>query len=162
MTRGYAFYEQDSGISNEVSSRPLSMKSLMTKQPFTLAPNNLARDAITLMQEKEVRHIPIVDPFSGRLEGLVTEADILRNVLHGKTLTKEERYHATLDMMLPLKEVMVRAVLTLPPEATVAEAVTLFLRHKIRCAPVVDDQERLLGIVTETDLMRLMEHMVAG
>jgi len=65
-------------------------------------------------------------------------------------------------MMLPLKEVMVRAVLTLPPEATVAEAVTLFLRHKIRCAPVVDDQERLLGIVTETDLMRLMEHMVAG
>ncbi len=81
-------------------------------------------------------------------------------MLHGRTLSKDEEYHAFLDSMLPLADIMVTDVATLPPEAKVVEAVRLFLERRIRCVPVVDEQRRVLGIVTESDLMHLLEHMV--
>jgi len=105
-----------------------------------------------------VRHIPIVK--DDRLAGLVTETDVLRQVLHGRSMTGDERYHATLDVMLPLEAVMVRDIATLPPEAPVEAAVTLFLQRKVRCAPILGADGKLLGIVTEADLMRLLQHMV--
>ena len=160
MTRHYAFYERNGGVQGAETMRPLSMNSLMSKHPYTLAPDDRVLDAMNLMRDREVRHIPVVDPKTMRLEGLVTEVDILRNVLHGHALTPEESYHATLDVMLPLSEVMVRDVHSLPMNAVVMEAVSLFLEYRIHCAPVVDEDGHLKGIVTETDLMRLLSHMV--
>ena len=162
MTRTYAFYERNGGVHGAETMRPLSMTSLMSKHPLSLTSEDRILDAMNLMREREVRHIPIVDPVSGKLEGLVTELDLLRNVLHGRTLTPAESYHASLDVMLPLSEVMVRQVRTVRVDAPVMEVVGLFLEHKIRCAPVVDGNGRLEGIVTETDLMRLLAHMVGN
>ncbi len=157
MTEQFWFYERGEG---ESESRPLTMKSLMSTHPLVLHPDQVVLDAITLMRERDVRHIPIVTRDGGRLVGLITEVDILRNVLHGKKMTKEENYHSTLDVMLPLEEAMVTGLETLPPDAPVGDAIALFLEHKIRCVPIVDARQRLLGIVTETDLMKLLRHMV--
>ncbi|MFQ6026651.1 MAG: HPP family protein, partial [Dehalococcoidia bacterium] len=49
------------------------------------------------------------------------------------------------------KEIMSAPVVTLRPDATVGEAVDLMLSHQISCLPVVDDRERLVGILTHTD-----------
>lgn len=150
------FYERGEG---DADLRPLTVRSLMSPSPVTLAPDDLVLDAMRAMRERGVRHIPIVAK-DGRLTGLVTEVDILRKVLHGKAMTGEEKYHATLDVMLPLEDVMVRDVATLKPTELVAAAVALFLERKIRCAPIVDDAGKLQGIVTESDLMLLLKHMV--
>ncbi len=159
MTRSYWFYEREEG---DAEPSPLTLKSLMTRDLLALHPKDLVLDAMTLMSEKGVRHIPIVSKEEGRLEGLITEVDIFRNVLHGKKMTEEETYHATLDVMLELGEVMMTNLETLPPEAHVADAVALFLDRKIRCVPIMDSNKKLVGIVTETDMMKLLQHMVDG
>lgn len=150
------FYERGPG---ETEPRPLTIRALMTPSPATLAPDDLVLDAMRLMREKGVRHIPIVDP-AGRLKGLVTETDILRKVLHGVSMTDDEKYHAALDVMLPIEQIMTREVATLKAGDPVERAVGLFLEHKIRSAPIVDDAGKVEGIVTETDLIRLLQHMV--
>lgn len=157
MAKNYWFYERREG---DPELRPLTVRALMYLEPFTLRDTDLVLDAMNLMKEKQVRHIPIVAEGNGRLVGLITETDILNNVLHGRKMTTEEKYHATLDVMLQLKEVMVTDVRTLAPDAPVAEAVALFINHKIRCAPVVDGDHKVLGIVTEMDLMKLLNHIV--
>jgi CBS domain-containing protein len=153
------FYERGEG---DADPRPLTLRSLMTANVQTLNPEQLVGDAIRLIVEHDIRHVPIVRGAELELVGLVSETDILRKVMHGRTMSNDEEYHAFLDAMLPLEEVMVKEVATLPPEAKVAEAVALFLQRKIRCVPVVNERRRLLGIVTETDLMMLLEHMVRG
>jgi len=153
------FYERGAG---DPKPRALSLRSLMTSDLETLSTEQLVGEAIRLVVERGIRHIPIVDPKSGRLAGLVTESDLLRKVLHGRTMNPEEQYHAFLDAMLPVEDIMVRNVKTLPPDAGVEEAVRLFLRERIRCVPLIEPDGRLVGIVTESDLMKLLEHMVGN
>lgn len=155
--RKYWFYERGQGNS-EV--RPLTARSLMTPNPETLKPADLVMDAMKLIQENQIRHIPIVSEKDGRLAGLVTQTDILQNVLHGKTMTPDEQYHATLDMLLPLEEIMTKEVYSLGPDAPVTDAIDLLLKKKIRCIPIIDPEGRVSGIVTETDLMALLEHVI--
>ena len=162
MTRHYAFYERNGGLHGLEATRPLSIKNLMTIHPYSLTPDDRVLDAMNLIRDRDVRHIPIVDPATQRLVGLVTEVDILRNVLHGQAMTPEEDYHASLDMMLPLSRVMVRHIHSLHEDDAVMEAVAMFMEYRIRCAPVVDRDGCLKGIVTESDLMRLLSHMVDG
>jgi len=157
MSQKYWFYERGAG---DPDARPLTVRSLMTTDVKTLSKDQLVGDAMHLIVEEHIRHIPIVDGPDNRLVGLLTEIDLLRKVLHGRTINPQEAYHQFLDAMLPVEDVMVKDVLTLPPEAKVAEAAALFLERKIRCVPVVDSNRKLLGIVTETDLMKLLEHMV--
>ena len=151
------FYE---GKEHSAGKQALTLASVMTQQVRTLTPEALVMDAMQLIREQGVRHIPIVVADSGKLVGLVTETDILKSVLHGKSMTSNEQYHATLDMLLPLSEVMVTQVQALRPEANVEKAIALFLKKQIRCVPVCDNKGKLLGIVTQTDLLRLLEHVV--
>ena len=153
----YWFYERGEG---DPDPAPLTMKSLMVSNPAALRPTDLVMDAIKLFKEREIRHVPIVGD-ERKVVGMLTETDILRNVLHGRTMTRDEEYHATMDMLLPIGEVMVREVATLPPDAKVAEAVEIFLKRKVRCIPIVDGDRALVGIVTETDLLHLFQHMIS-
>ena len=155
MKHNYWFYERGAG---DADPRPLTLKMLMSPHVRALAPEQLVRDALHLVQAEAIHHIPIVEA-DGRLVGLVTATDLLQKVLHGNSLNDQERYHATLDTMLPLRQIMTQAVHTLGSHEPVAKAVALFLKHKIRCVPVVDSG-KLQGIVTETDMLRLMQHMV--
>ena len=157
MARNYWFYERQEG---DPEVRPLTMRALMNLDVVYLKDTDLVLDAMRVMREKKVRHLPIVSEQKGRLVGLVSETDILKNVLHGKRLTREEEYHATLDVMLELKHIMVTKVTTLSPEAPVEDAVELFLNRRIRSVPIVTEGGELVGIVTETDLMKLLKHVV--
>lgn len=155
--RKYWFYEREQGNS---PVKPLTLTALMTSHPTLLKPTDLIMDAMKVIQEQHIRHIPIVSDADGRLVGLVTETDILKNVLHGKSMTPDEQYHATLDMLLPLERIMVRDVFTLPADAPVVEAVEAVIQRRIRCIPVLDGESKVVGIVTETDLMQLLEHVI--
>jgi CBS domain-containing protein len=155
--RKYWFYERGEGNS---PVKPLTLTALMTSRPTLLKPTDLIMDAMKIIQEQRIRHIPIVSDGDGRLVGLVTETDILKNVLHGKSMTPDEQYHATLDMLLPLERIMVRDVYTLPADAPVVEAVEAVIKRRIRCIPVLDGASQVVGIVTETDLMQLLEHVI--
>ena len=157
----YRFYETAAG---DFAPREFTLSVLMQRQPRTLAPSQMARDALILMHEGGFRHVPIVEPAGEdglpRLVGLVTETDLLKKVVHGQHLTADERYHATLELMLPLEQIMTRTPHTLPPEASPREAADLMLEQRVRCVPVTGPQGELLGLVTQTDLLSLLRQML--
>ncbi|MDH4225041.1 MAG: CBS domain-containing protein [Deltaproteobacteria bacterium] len=157
MKGQYWFYERKEGESEPV---PLTLRSLMTPDPITLFPDQLVRDAMALMAKNRFHHLPVVTP-DNILAGIVSAKDILEKVTHGHGLNPEEQYHATLDTLLPLSAVMSSKVHTLQADAPVAAAVELFLIHDIHCVPIVEKNGALVGIVTETDMMHLLKHMVS-
>jgi len=105
----------------------------------------LARD---IMQFRYVRHLPVVDS-RGRVVGLVTHRDLLRWANTTAELRREEREELRVD------QVMTRHVWTVPRDASAAEVGRVMLERQLGCAPVVDAAGRLVGIVTESDFLRL-------
>jgi len=151
-----------------------SVQEIMTKQLICLEPqDNLAR-AIEILHTEEFRHIPIMDepsPSEGRGEqakfvGLVSDRDILRNLpFAGRrppSPPKRFREHLfatdswTKSLQLPLESIMVRKVLHILPGCSVCEAAEILYKKKMSCLPVVDEHEKIRGIVTVTDLMRAL------
>ncbi len=65
--------------------------------------------------------------------------------------------------MLPVREVMTRQVVSVAPDATVDQVIELLLRHAVSGLPVIDDDQRLLGVVTEYDLLEaLYDHEIGN
>lgn len=141
------------------------VQEIMTEQVICLEPqDNLAR-AMEVMQTEEIRHIPIMDE-QEKFVGLVSDRDILRNLPYSGRrpllMPKSFREHLfasdpwTTNFLMPLEKVMARKVLHILPGCSVCEAADMLYTKKISCLPVVDEQEKLRGIVTVTDLMRAL------
>jgi len=144
-------------------SRPV--QKIMTEQVISLEPQDDLAGAIEVMQDKEIRHVIIMDE-QEKFVGLVSDRDILRNLPYAgrrpPSPPKRFREHLfatnswTKNLLLPLDSVMVRKVLHISPGCSVCEAADILYTKKISCLPVVDEQEKLRGIVTVTDLMRAL------
>ncbi len=142
-----------------------TVQEIMTKQVICLEPqDNLAR-AIEVMQTEKFRHVPIIDE-QGKFVGLLSDRDILRNLpFAGRrppSPPKRFREHLfttdswTQSLQLPIESIMVPKALHILPGCSVCKAAEILYRKKISCLPVVDEQEKLRGIVTVTDLMRAL------
>jgi CBS domain-containing protein len=141
------------------------VQEIMTEQVICLEPqDNLAR-AIEVMQTEKIRHVPIIEG-QGKFVGLVSDRDILRNLPYAgrrpPSPPKRFREHLfatdswTKNLLLPLKSVMAQNVLHILPGCSICKAADTLYKKKISCLPVVDEREKLRGIVTVTDLMRTL------
>lgn len=126
--------------------RPETIADLMTTDVVTLRPRQHLARAVEAVQTGRIRHLPVVDEH-GHLIGLVTQRDLLaaHDALHR-----------------PIAEVMQRNIKTVSPETPAYEAAYLLLRHDIGCVPVTDDHGLLLGIVTDTDFVRVAYRCLGG
>ncbi|PHS87114.1 acetoin utilization protein AcuB [Aeromonas dhakensis] len=138
----------------------MTLSEIMTEHPFTLGPENSVKQAMDLMQQERIRHIPIVDDHH-HLLGLVTLSDILAT-RESKLLINPER-EAEFTDSVQLDEIMTRQVASVDPHAGIKEAALYLQRHKYGCLPVLKGN-KLVGIVTESDfiavainLLELME-----
>ncbi|MEJ2482479.1 MAG: glutamate-cysteine ligase family protein [Gemmatimonadota bacterium] len=98
-----------------------------------------------LMDWHRIHHVPVEDN-EHRLIGLVSHRPLLR-FLAGDEAGRD-------DGPIPVSRVMARDLVTVNPETTTLEAIDVMRKHRISCLPVVQD-ERLIGIVTEHDFMRI-------
>lgn len=105
-----------------------------------------------LMKLGRVRHMPVLDA-DGRLIGIVSNRDLLETSLSRLLATEPAERRAFLATVA-IADVMTRRVETIDPEATLARAAERMLHHKIGCLPVVDRDHVMIGILTETDLLR--------
>lgn len=94
------------------------------------------------MKFARIRHMPIVDG-DGRLRGIVSAHDLMR------AMAKERG-----RMKIPVAMVMRADVFTVRPEALLSAAIGQMIENKISALPVVDEENKLVGIVTDTDVMR--------
>ncbi|PJG59457.1 CBS domain-containing protein [Aeromonas cavernicola] len=139
----------------------ITILEIMTKHPFTLGPSNSVKQAMALMQQERIRHIPIVND-RHHLLGLVTLSDILATQ-ESKLLLISPEQEAEFTDSIQLDEIMTHHVATVAPQASIKEAALYLQRHKYGCLPVVKNHQ-LVGIVTESDfiavainLLELME-----
>jgi len=107
-------------------------------------------EVATEMRLGRVRHLPVVDERS-RLVGVVTRTDV----------AKATGQQGTADGWL-VREVMSREVVAVHPETDAAVAARLLRTHKIGCLPVIEADERVVGLVTDSDFLELAAQALEG
>ena len=129
----------------------MRVRELMTGALITVRPDTAVLDARHLMQERRIRHL-LVTSERGELLGIVTDRDIRLNLPSQATsLSIWEVNH--LLIQLTVGTVMTQSLITVGPDRAAQDAAQLMLDHTIGALPVVDEGH-LIGIVTETDLLR--------
>lgn len=131
----------------------MRVRDLMTPGVFAVGVEDDLETVTNLMDDRSIRHAPVVDS-AGNLVGLVTQRDLLRTGLGGQgQLPPETERQARLHVIVG--EIMIPDVVTARPDQDIREAARIMLENKFGCLPVVENQ-RLVGIVTESDFVRLM------
>jgi len=111
----------------------------MSRDLITIASGTSIQNAIKLMKQHSVRHLPVVD--DGRFVGFVTESD-LRGLVIASMLDE-----------ITIDHVMITNPLTVRPDDSVEKAALLLYTHKIGGLPVVQEDGRLVGIITVADVL---------
>jgi len=122
-----------------------TVEELMTREVITLREDDSIARGDDLLATNHIRHLPVVR--EGKLVGLVSHRDLVR------AMARLER--GALAPSTVVRDIMTRAVETVGPRSSVREAIHKILDRKYGCLPVVEDGGRLVGILTETDLVRL-------
>lgn len=122
------------------------VEEIMNTHVHSLLPENTVRDAVRLMREGKIRHLPIVNA-NNEVVGIVTEHDI-KNAL--PSCLREEPNSIIYDA--PIADIMVENPIIGHPLDFVEEVALTFYDSKISCLPIVSGGE-LVGIVTTTDLL---------
>jgi CBS domain-containing protein len=114
--------------------------TIMTESVQSVTPDQSAEEAQWVMLEYGIHHLPVTK--EGRLVGIITTTDILRH-----------RVEKGDDLEAPVGDIMQTDVVILGQDATLGEAARVLATGEIHSAPVVDDDQNLVGIVTSTDLI---------
>lgn len=122
----------------------------MMRNPVFVDENDSMKKAMDILKEREIRHLPVL---KGRekLVGIVTETDIKQASPSPATALEIREIYYLLDKV-KVKQIMTRRVYTVSSNASVEEAALIMREKKIGCLPVVDGG-KLVGILTETDIL---------
>ena len=133
----------------------MNVQDIMTANPITVGLEMPVLDAQKLMRTQRIRHLLVTDHH--RLVGIVTDRDVRLSLPSSATSLSvwELNY---LVARLTVEEVMTRVVIIVEPQRDAGDAARIMLDHKIGALPVVDG-EVIVGIVTETDMLRAFATM---
>ncbi len=133
----------------------MRVRDVMSTSPITVTPDTTLPAATALMREKRIRHLPVVE--NGRLVGIVSRGDLREASITAGINADSYELHFMLSR-LTIGKLMTRKVFTVTPDAPVVHVAELMTEHKIAGLPVVDETDTLVGIVTESDLLRMLAH----
>jgi CBS domain-containing protein len=131
--------------------KAVKVKERMSKNPATVKPGDGLKDAIWKMEHGHFRHLPVVDE-TEKLIGVLTDRDI-GLIRPSPALVNKEDATAQLWSMT-VQQAAVFDPVSVKPETTLKEAAELMLRWRVGGLPVVDHQEKVVGVITYTDLLR--------
>jgi acetoin utilization protein AcuB len=136
---------------------PVMVKEWMTRPVTTIAPDVSVGRAAELMKAQRIRHLPVVEG-DGRLIGIVTDRDLRQVFLDPMIHDRLADLAATLEA-LTVRDIMTWAVITVWPESGIRQAARLMCEQKVGALPVVE-AGRIVGMLTERDLLRAVEALV--
>jgi CBS domain-containing protein len=129
-----------------------TVAEVMTTDLFTVRPDDLVDLAASVMNWRHIRHVPVEDD-EGHLVGLISHRDLLRLLTQG--------WLARTRQPITVQEIMKRELVTIAPENSILEALSLMRLCQVGCLPVVEN-ERLVGIVTAYDFLSLAAEIIEG
>jgi CBS domain-containing protein len=129
------------------------VQDLMTKDVRTLGRNDPLTAADDVMSRDNIRHVPVLDG-DGELCGILSQRDLFRGAL-ARAIGYGEVAQRKLLSTLVVKEIMTTEVVVARPEQPLAEAAGTMLERKIGCLPVVNARGKLVGILSESDFLKL-------
>ena len=117
-------------------------RDVMTSDPACCTPNTTLDQVAKLMVQNDCGEIPVVD-VAERIVGVITDRDIaIRAIAEGK------------DGQTPVREVASQDLVTIDPQQDLDEALRLMAQHQVRRLPVVEEDGKLVGIVSQADVAR--------
>jgi acetoin utilization protein AcuB len=122
----------------------------MMRNPVFVDENDSMKKAMDILKEREIRHLPVLRG-GEKLVGIVTERDIKQASPSPATALEIREIYYLLDKV-KVKQIMTRRVYTVSSNASIEEAALMMREKKIGCLPVVDGG-KLVGILTETDIL---------
>ena len=128
-------------------SLPLKVRDVMVREVITVDENSTVKEAVDIMNEFQIGSLIVLE--RGKAMGIVTERDFLRRVIAG----------AKDVMNTKIKEIMTTPLVVVEPSTDLEEAMKLMFQNKIKKLAVVD-ANKLVGIVTLTDIARFQPQMI--
>ena len=127
----------------------MKVQDIMVKEVATLDIEDELSLANDIMRLGRIRHLPVVA--REQVVGIISERDLFRSSL-AQALGYGNKDSREVMRTLRIKDVMVKKVITIPPDMELKDAVAIMVERKIGCLPVVQD-DKLLGLITETDIL---------
>jgi len=132
------------------------VKDAMSGHPVTVTGDTHVKAALSLLAQHSVTAMPVLTR-SGRLCGVVSEADLIRDrVPHdprAHEIPLEDEWH---DRPSTVREVMTPHAITVRPDTELAVAVDLLTSTTVKSVPVVDHQDHVVGILSRSDVVRVL------
>ena len=125
---------------------------IMKRDLTTIRPETPFYEARWIIQEKGVRHLPVVDD-SRRILGLVTNYDIRSAAAADSNLSLQDLAFVLGKLRAAAFMTPAERLVTVKPETVIEKAVQLMHDRKVSCLPVVDKGQEVVGMVTETDVL---------
>ncbi len=126
----------------------MRVNQYMTASPISIGVDEDYDSAFEIMETKDLHHLPVVNR-SGEIVGILTRRDL--------QLAARFFHEAPAEVA----EVMHAPVVTIAQDAKLEEASERMMVQRIGCLPVVDDNRELTGMLTETDLFRALNELLA-
>ena len=146
-----------------------TVAEIMTTEPVTVTPKTSLTEAIQILAERQISGLPVVDD-SGELVGIISETDLtwketgvdtppyvmfLDSVIYLQNPAKHDR-EVQKALGQTVKDAMSDRPTTITGDRPVREAARIMHEKKVRQLPVVDENDRLIGIITQGDVIRMM------
>ena len=133
------------------------VREVMTREPVTVQPETHVKQALRLLDQHSITMLPVMSADS-TIVGVLSEADVIRDRVlpdvRGSMLPPETSHtDAALERV---GAVMTARVITVTADADVAEAADLMLSSGVKSLPVVDEEHRVVGIVSRRDIVRAL------
>ncbi len=129
-----------------------TVSKIMATDVVALDRNASLGSAKDIMDQRRLRHFPVVE--NGNVVGVVSQRDLFRASLASMLGYEERTKKAFLDN-LSIKGIMSDPPITVTANTGISEAARLMVEKKVGCLPVVDGK-RLVGLVTETDFLKVL------
>ncbi len=136
-----------------MADEPKRVRDLMVKDVITTSPNTTARNAWRLMEKNRIRHLPVV--IDNQLVGMLSQRELY---LYLTTFAiydsgPEKKKDPKEVVSVRIETIMSRDPYTISPAHTLEDAAQRMAHHRLSALPVVDEDKRLVGIITTQDIL---------
>jgi acetoin utilization protein AcuB len=143
----------------------MSVEAIMSRTILRVEPTTTVREAIRLIEDCEIRHLPVVDVADNKLLGIVSDRDLrefrIPLMVEVERFGEADRDRTDELLNTPISEVMAADVVSVDSSETIESVIDAMLEYKVGAVPVIDrHSDELVGIVSYVDVLRYARELL--